>query len=143
MNNNTLNITKQDIEDIAEEYEFNDLDFDRLINNLKFLCSKTSSESCYQLNDVKVCINHLRAIYEERKPDKFHIRYRVDDLITSIHYEAQYWRYYSDSKHGRYDEEWWDAYDNYYLLLNTAGYFKQLNGEFIYERDHDKRLKSR
>lgn len=118
-----MKLTKKDIQSIAKDNEFSEINFDSWIayeTRQRMSCREALTD--YHI-DIITILKHLQSIYETGRKQPLHIKTTIEDCIDVAHFQAQDEEYKERTKANRFYESMW-AYDIYFLLRDTRAYLQ-------------------
>lgn len=80
--------------------------------------------------DTTTILLHYKDIYEGNRPSPLHLKSTLEDIMNTLHHLAIKQRIAEEQNRATLDD-WWDAYDIYYLIRDTFNYLKERAGETI------------
>lgn len=116
-----MRIGKKDIEHIAKENCFNEIDFDKWIAFEHRQMLYTKNEIFHQ--GIVICLEHLKKCYEKGTKEELNLRVELKDCIQVAHFQAID-LYQKSEGNQTYFEEAMLAYDIFYLLRDTEYYLQ-------------------
>lgn len=116
-------ITKDDIDNIAKENAFDEVNFDRWIayEQTKLLGDATAQMNAVEHHDIILALQHLQNVYDGKPRISLRFRKDIKEAIEVAHFQAMNEKYANE----RHKADWESvmlAYDIFYLLRDTQGY---------------------